>query len=128
MNNYEWLDSYLQAQKGCVKDYKVEWGWHRYLVGGKMFAAVCQPEPKYQGYGGRELVTLKCDPLFSELLRSQYPDILPGFYTDKRTWVSVFLDGAVPEDLLRELCSRSYALVFGKLTKKLQREIEETPV
>lgn len=43
---------------------------------------------------------------------------------DKRNWISVFLDGAVPDDVLRDLCQRSYALVFGKLTKKLQREIE----
>ena len=35
----------------------------------------------------------------------------------------MFLDGAVPEDVLRELCVRSYRLVFQKMTKKQQREI-----
>ena len=30
----------------------------------------------------------------------------------------------MPDDVLRGLCDRSYALVFGKLTKKLQRAIE----
>ena len=48
---------------------------------------------------------------------------LPGFYADKRHWISVDLDGDVPEELLRELCDHSYNLVFAKLTKKLQREI-----
>ena len=42
---------------------------------------------------------------------------------DKRCWNSIFLDGAVPEDVLRDLCDRSYNLTFGKLTKKIQREI-----
>lgn len=123
MNKYEWLDAYLQAKKGCTKDYKLEWGWHRYQVGGKMFAATCQPGPEHKGYDCRELLTLKCDPLLSELLRGEFADIIPGFYSDKRNWISIFLDGDVPDDVLEDLCDCSYALVFGKLTKKLQREI-----
>ena len=59
----------------------------------------------------------------AELLRSEYSDIRPGFYSDKRHWNSVLLDGDVPEAVLRDLCDRSYDLVFSKLTKKLQREI-----
>lgn len=125
MNKYEWLDEYLLSKKGAVRDFKPEWGWHRCLVGGKMFAAVCCPGPEHKGYDGRELVTLKCEPLLAEALRQEYPDVIPGFYMDKRNWNSVFLDGEVPVDVLRDLCDRSYELVFGKLTKKLRREIEE---
>ncbi len=125
MNKYEWLDAYLQAKTGTVKDYKLEWQWWRYQVGGKLFAATCQPGPEHKGYDCRELLTLKCDPLRSELLRAEFPDIIPGFYCDKRHWISVFLDGDVPEDVLRDLCDCSYRLVFGKLTKKLQRELLE---
>lgn len=124
MNNYPWLDQYLCGKTGTVKDYKLEWGWYRYQVGGKMFAATCRPGPEHKGYDQRELLTLKCDPLEAELLRAAYPDIIPGFYSDKRHWISVFLDGSVSEYVLRELCDRSYGLVFGKLTKKLQREIQ----
>ena len=125
MNKYEWLDAYLLGKAGAVKDYKLEWQWWRYQVGGKLFAATCQPGPEHKGYDCRELLTLKCDPLRSELLRAEFPDIVPGFYCDKRHWISVFLDGAVPEDVLRDLCDSSYRLVFEKLTKKLQREITE---
>ncbi len=123
MNQYPWLDEYLLGKPGMVKDYKAEWEWDRYLVGGKMFAAVCQPGPKYAGYNCRQLVSLKCEPLLAELLRKEHSDIIPGFYMDKRNWNSIFLDGAVPEDLLRELCDQSYQLIFSKLTKKLQKEI-----
>ena len=123
MNQYPWLDEYLLGKPGVVKDYKAEWEWDRYLVGGKMFAAVCQPGPKYAGYDCRQLVSLKCEPLLAELLRKEHPDIIPGFYMDKRNWNSIFLDGAVPEDLLRELCDQSYQLIISKLTKKLQKEI-----
>lgn len=123
MNKYDWLDAFLLSMPGAERDFKVEWQWHRYLVGGKMFAAVCQPGPQYEDYDCRELVTLKCEPLLAEALRSEYPDIIPGFYMDKRNWNSVFLDGETPEDVLRNLCARSHNLVFSKLTKKAQREI-----
>ena len=123
MNNYEWLDEYLISKPGATKDYKLEWGWWRYQVGGKLFAATCQPGAEHKGYDCRELLTLKCEPMLAELLREEYADIIPGFYMDKRCWNSVFLDGNVPEEVLRDLCDRSYALVFGKLTKKLQKEI-----
>lgn len=56
-------------------------------------------------------------------MRAEYPDIVPGFYMDKRHWISVFLDGAVPEEVLRDLCDRSHQMVFSKLTKKKQREL-----
>lgn len=123
MNKYEWLDAYLLDKAGAVKDYKPEWGWWRYQVGGKLFAATCQPGPEHKGYDCRELLTLKCDPLRAELLRAEFPDIIPGFYCDKRHWISIFLDGEVPEDVLKDLCDSSYQLVLEKLTKKLQREI-----
>ncbi|MBX9032944.1 MmcQ/YjbR family DNA-binding protein [Gordonibacter massiliensis (ex Traore et al. 2017)] len=124
MTVHDWLDEYLLSKPGATKDYKVEWEWWRYQVGGKMFAATMQPGEQHREYAGLNLVSLKCDPVWSERLRADWPgDILPGFYADKRCWISVDLDGTVPEDLLRELCDHSYSLVFAKLTKKLQREI-----
>lgn len=123
MDNREWLDEYLLKKPGAAKDDKPEWGWLRWSVGGRLFAAFCRPGPEHKGYDCRELLTLKCEPPMGELLRAEYPDIVPGFYMDKRNWISVFLDGTVPEDVLRDLCDRSYNLVFGKLTKKAQREI-----
>ncbi len=124
MTKYSWLDGYLLAKPGAEKDYKPEWDWLRYRVREKMYAAVCTPGAEHGVYGGHPQVLLKCEPAVSEFLRAQYPDsILPGFYSDKRTWISVFLDGGVPDDELRALCDASYKLVFGKLTKKLQKEI-----
>lgn len=125
MNKYEWLDEYLGSKPGAVKDYKLEWEWFRWQVGGKMFAATCRPSGNHGIYNCRELLTLKCEPLLAEALRAEYEDIIPGFYMDKRTWNSIYLDGKVPGDVLKGLCDRSYELVFSKLTKKLQREILE---
>ena len=117
---YKWLDEYLLDKPGAEKDYKPEWGWHRYMVRGKMFAAVFSTGERYNG---RDLVNLKCDPRLAEAFREQYPDILPGYYSDKRLWVSALLDGDLPDVVLRDLCDMSYGLVVSKLPKYVQREL-----
>ena len=52
---YGWLDEYLLAKKGVRKDFKAEWNWLRYMVGDKMFAAVCYDDnnAEVRPYGGR---------------------------------------------------------------------------
>ena len=121
---YDWLDEYLLSKPGTEKNYKTEWGWWRYLVGGKMFAAVLHPSEKYDPmYAEKDLLTLKCDPLLADILRNEHSEIMPGFYIDKRLWNSIDLNGLLNDDFLRSLCDESYELVFKKLTKKLQREI-----
>ena len=120
------LDALLRTNAGVTKDYKTEWGWDRYMVGGKMFAAMCQPgETHAAEYAGHPLLTLKCDPLESESLQREFADILPGFYMNKQNWVSIRLDGNVPDGVMAQLSVRAYTLIFEKLTKKMQKEILE---
>jgi len=124
MMDNERLDALLLDKAGAQKDFKAEWEWWRYMIDGKMFAALLHPGEQYAAeYAGHDLLSLKCDPVYSEQLRGQYADILPGFYTDKRNWISLRLDGEVPDGLIEELCEHSYRLVLGKLSKKRQREI-----
>ena len=40
MGDTGWLHAYLFDKPGVTKDYKVEWGWDRYMVGGKLFACL----------------------------------------------------------------------------------------
>ncbi len=123
MNRYPWLEEYLLSKPQAEKDFKMEWGWFRYMIGGKMFAAVCTPDPKHPLHEGRTMVILKCEPELAELFRAQYADVVPGFYCNKQHWNSVYLDGAVPDDVLKHMCDMAYALVLQKLPKKAQQEI-----
>ena len=67
---YEWLDEYLLSLPGAEKDYKPEWAWFRYMVRGRLFAAVCSPRGmRDAAYNDHDLVNLKCDPAEAELLR-----------------------------------------------------------
>jgi len=115
---YTWIDDYLLAKRGVTKDHKKEWNWIRYQIGGKLFAAVClneEDEPYY--------ITLKLEPEEGDFMRKQYEDIVPGYYMNKVHWNSVRPDGAVPDDLLKDLLDKSYQLVLGGLSKKKQQEI-----
>ncbi len=118
--SYPWLDEYLMSKKGVAKDFKEEWQWTRYLIGGKMYAAICKNES-----GKDYLITLKLDPMDGEFLREQYNDIIPGYYMNKIHWNSVNMDGVVPDEILRDMIDKSYKLVFKGLTKKLQHEITQ---
>lgn len=121
---YQWLEDYLMGRPGAEHDYKIEWGWHRYMVRGKLFAAICSPSGmRDETYNGHTLVNLKCDPRLAEVFRAQYPEVLPGFYCDKKNWIAVLLDGELPDEVLRDLCDMSYELVKAKLPKYVQREL-----
>ena len=78
---------------------------------------------KDAAYNDHDLVNLKCGPARGEILRAAHPEILPGFYCDKRCWIACLLDGDLPDDVLRELCAQSHELVLRKLPKYAQREI-----
>ncbi len=125
---YDWLEGYLLSLPGAEHDYKVEWGWDRYMLRGKLFAATMgAPQGmKDERYNGHPLMNLKCDPRRSELLRAEFSDILPGFYCDKTNWIAVKLDGDLPDDLLRELVAGSHRLILSKLPKYVQKEIENS--
>ena len=117
---YPWIDEYLLAKRSVTKDLQAEWNWIRYSIGGKMFAAILLDDNNQPYY-----INLKLEPLEGELMRQQYPDIIPGYYSNKQHWNSVKPDGAVPDELLKRLLDRSYDLVFKNLTKKKQKEILE---
>lgn len=114
---YEWFDEYCLSKKGASKDFKIEWEATRYLIGGKMFAMA--GGDKYN----KKILTLKCEPAFGELLRVEYPHIVPGYYMNKEHWNSVYLEGDVPDDVLKQMIDMSYNLVLNSLSKKMAKEI-----
>lgn len=83
-----------------------------------MFAAICKDDS-----GKDYIVTLKLEPLDGDFLRNQYEDINPGYYMNKVHWNSVNLEGTVPDTTMKEMAEKSYKLVLGGLSKKLQQEI-----
>ena len=116
---YAWLDEFCCSLRGAEKDFKEEWNATRYMIRGKMFAM--QGGDKE----GRPIITVKLEPAMGEMLRQQYKDIIPGYYMNKEHWNSVYLEGEVPDDVLRDLIDRSHRLILSSLSKKAQKEIED---
>ena len=115
---YDWMDAYLLSKRAVTKDLQPEWNWIRYKIGDRMFAAILLDDDDKPVY-----INVKLEPTEGEFLRGQYADIIPGYYSDKRCWNSVMPDGEVPDELLKSLLDKSYALVLKGLSRKRQREI-----
>ena len=73
---------------------------------------------------GKEIITLKLEPDYGQFLREQYKgDVVPGYYMNKEHWNSVYVDGNVPDDVLRQMADMSYMLILGGFSRKIQNEI-----
>lgn len=114
---YEWLDEYCLSKKSAEKDFKVEWDATRYLIVGKMFAMQGGDKDK------KAIITLKCEPSFGQFLREQHKHIIPGYYMNKEHWNSVYIEGDVPDDVLKQMIDMSYGLILKSLSKKIQAEL-----
>ncbi|MBG6191675.1 putative DNA-binding protein (MmcQ/YjbR family) [Arthrobacter sp. CAN_A212] len=86
-----------------------------YRVGNKMFALV--------NTEGRGFATLKAPPEEVRALLEQHEFARPGYYMNKRHWVTLDLVEGVPVGEVLELVGESYRLVLEALPKKAQAEI-----
>ena len=85
---------------------------------GKMFALVSQKEKIPR-------VTLKCDPADAEILVSNFESISPGYYMNKKHWITVSLSDEIADEMLTDLADGSYRLVVSKLTKADRNKLEQ---
>lgn len=94
----------------------IQWGDNRvFKVGDKMFFV--------SGYAADSLYSFKVDDdRFIEL--SGLPGVRPAPYLARARWVQINTDECVlSADEIRELVQRSYAIIFARLTRKKQAEI-----
>lgn len=118
MEEYRWLDELLLKKPATEKEFQPSWQANKYLLRGKLYAYIGIHDPS-----GRPIITLKLEPAFSEMLRSEYEDIIPGYYMSKIHWSTVFLDGAVSRETLSDIAQVSYETIRSTLSKKAQQEL-----
>ncbi len=61
----------------------------------------------------KDIIDVKCDPLLIGSVRLT-EGILPGYHMNKKYWISILLDGSVPEDKIFALIDMSYKLSCKK--------------
>ena len=112
------LEKYLSDFKGSEGGYPFGPEALVFKVMGKMFALVSQKEEIPR-------ITLKCRPGDGEALVSQFESVTPGYYMNKKHWITISLNGEVSEEMIHDLAIGSYNLVVNKLTKADRKNLEE---
>ncbi len=116
----EMIDGCLLGQPGTEKEFQPAWRAYKYLLGGKMYAFVGTNDQIK-----RPILTLKLDPAYSEMLRREYDDIVPGYYMNKVHWSTIYLDSGVPHKVVADAILMSHGVLLSTLSKKVQQEIME---
>ena len=112
------IEKYLSGFNGSDASYPFGPEALVFKVMGKMFALVSQKEKIPR-------VTLKCDPADAEILVSDFDSIIPGYYMNKKHWITVSLSDEIPDEMLTDLADGSYKLVVNKLTKADRNKLEQ---
>jgi len=108
--NKEKLEKQLSKFKGSKNSFPFGPEAMVFKVMGKMFALVSQNEEIPR-------ITLKCVPEKGLGLVEQYESVIPGYYMNKRHWITITLNDELSEETIMTLAKDSYNLVVMKLTK-----------
>ncbi len=107
--NIESFREYCFAKKGVTEEFPFGEDVLVFKVMGKMFALT-----HVETFDG---INLKVDPEEGAELRDRYAAVVPPYHMNKKHWITVGMDGSIPDKLVKSWIDRSYQLVAEKLTK-----------
>jgi predicted DNA-binding protein (MmcQ/YjbR family) len=114
--NKDGMEQYLAGFKGAESSYPFGSEALVFKVLGKMYALVSQQEEAPR-------VTLKVTPADGEILVGEYAAVSPGYYMNKKHWITIQLNGEVPDEVILDLARGSYELVVSKLTRANRQKL-----
>jgi predicted DNA-binding protein (MmcQ/YjbR family) len=112
--DYSWIDDAIVAMPGTTVTPKPEWESMLYHLQGKSIGM----RGTYKD--GRPILTIKLPPDQGEMLRETHESIIPGYYSNKTHYNSVFLDAGLPREFILELLEDAWNCVLAALPKKTQ--------
>ena len=68
------------------------------------------------GAGSVDVLNVKLDPALVLILQEQ-PGCLPAWHMNKKHWITVLLDGGLPDEEIKSLVGMSYELTKKKMKK-----------
>lgn len=116
MTKAEQICSWCHEMPSTTVDNTFGYDTNVYRIADKIFVLVNIEDDNY--------VTLKALPEDAAALRAQYDFMRPGYYMNKRHWITIDLIPEVPMAEVHELIQESYRLVFEALPKKRQAELD----
>ena len=82
-----------------------------------LFMTVPRNRLGLEGEGTVGILDIRCSPLMTGSLLSEQ-GFLPAYHMNKNSWITVLLDGAVPDEKIQALLEFSYDSVAPKRKKK----------
>lgn len=113
----ETLREYCLSKKAVTEEFPFGEETLVFKVKGKMFLLTGLNSDAFT-------FNVKCDPAKAIELREQYDAVQPGYHMNKQHWNTVYVDGRLSNQLLREMIDDSYNLVVKSLPKKLREELQ----
>ncbi len=104
--DHKTVEEYVLSMPNAVLDYPFGEGVAVYKVNDKMFALIEEGKDPVR-------LSLKCDPLLAQKLRSEYESVLPGYHLNKKHWNTMVLSGQLSWEEVQDLIRHSYNLVSG---------------
>ena len=119
---FDWADKAARPRPGVRVDDSFGADWHAYKVGGRVFMLASSAP------GNDVRVIVKVDPIRSEVLRLQYPDITAGGHRlSKRHWISIAPGNTITRPLIESEVRESYRLVREALPVKARAAQGQEP-
>ena len=114
--NLESFRDFCLSRKGTIEDFPFGENTIVFKVMGKMFAL--------SDVVDFDSINLKVVPEIGVELRERYPAVLEGYHMNKKHWITVLMDGSVPDRLLCEWINNSYDLVVAGLSKSQKSALD----
>lgn len=114
--NIESYRAYCLTKKGVTEEFPFNASTAVFKVMGKMFALL-----DIDDFDG---INLKVDPEEGADLRDRYSFVEPAYHMNKRHWITVKVEGVVPDKLLLAWTDKSYQLVVDGLTKSQKATLD----
>lgn len=114
----EQVREFCLKKKGVSESFPFDEHTLVFKVMGKMFLLL--------DLSGTKTINLKCDPDWASELREKHPEVQPGYHMNKRHWNTVLLGASLTTQQLTQMIDHSYQLVYSKLTKIQQNEVDTT--
>ena len=108
--NIEQLRDYCLLKQGVTEEFPFDNDTLVFKVAGKAFLLTSLKEP--------ERFNVKCDPEYAIELRERFHEVIPGYHMNKKHWNTVFVNGSLTQQLIRQFIDDSYDLVVNRLPKK----------
>lgn len=72
-------------------------------------------------------LNVKVDPERGYFWRSVYKSVIPGYHQNKKHWITVILDGTVPDEDIKAMIAESYDIVTDSPARRIYEVVKRIP-